>query len=61
MINRLLTASLLAATALTFATPAAAQRVDRVVGFGDSYADRGNAFALSGSNPDFPIYPQNRF
>ena len=61
MINRLLTASLLAATALTFATPAAAQRVDRVVGFGDSYADSGNAFALIGANPYFPIYPQNRF
>lgn len=58
---RLLTASLLGASALTFAMPAQAQRVDHIVGFGDSYADSGNAFALIGSNPYYPIYPQNRF
>ena len=59
--SRLLTASLLGASALTFAAPAQAQRVDRIVGFGDSYADSGNAFALIGTNPYLPIYPQNRF
>ena len=35
------------ATALTaFAAPAAAQQVDRIVAFGDSYADTGNAIAI---------------
>ena len=36
--SRLFAFSLLAASALT-ATPAAAQRVDHIVAFGDSYAD----------------------
>ena len=44
MINRrLLTASLLGASALTFAAPASAQRIDNIVAFGDSYADFGIA------------------
>lgn len=39
----------LAATALTaFTTPAAAQQVDRIVAFGDSYADDDNFFQLAG-------------
>ena len=43
--HRLAAGALLAATALTFAAPASAQRVDRIVAFGDSYADDGNFFA----------------
>lgn len=51
---RLLTASLLGASALTFAAPAAAQRIDNVVSFGDSYADTGNAVAMILANPLVP-------
>ena len=53
MLNRRAIAkSLLAATALvTFANPAAAQTVDRIVAFGDSYADDGNFFAFAGIDP----------
>lgn len=41
---------------------ALAQRVNRVVAFGDSYADTGNAFALAGINPvSTIIYPTGRF
>ena len=59
--RRLLTLSLLAATALT-ATPAAAQRIDNIVAFGDSYADDGNAFQLAGINPvSTQIYTTGRF
>lgn len=62
-------ASLLAASALA-ATPAAAQRVDRIVAFGDSLADTGNALQLLLSNPAVPagtkaqlqaLYPTGRF
>ena len=49
--NRLFAGALLAATALTFAAPASAQRVDRIVAFGDSYADDGIFFALAGIPP----------
>ncbi len=58
--NRLFAGALLAATALTFASPAAAQRVDRIVAFGDSYADDGNLFALTGQ-PCPSVYPTCRF
>ena len=52
MTNRSLRNALVAATALTFiATPAAAQQVDRIVVFGDSYADDDNFFQLAGINP----------
>jgi hypothetical protein len=52
--------SLLAASALT-ATPAAAQRIDNIVAFGDSYADDGNLFIL-GIDPRLRIvYPTGRF
>lgn len=53
MLNiRVLAKALLAATALVaFASPAAAQQVDRIVAFGDSYADTGNFFAFVGINP----------
>ena len=49
--NRILAGALLAATAMTFAAPAAAQRIDRIVAFGDSYADDGNFFQLVNINP----------
>ena len=45
--SRLFASTLLAASALT-ATPAAAQRIDQIVAFGDSYADDGNFFQLVG-------------
>ena len=58
---RLLALSLLAASALT-AAPAAAQRVDHIVAFGDSYADDGNAFQLGGIDPaTTTIYTTGRF
>ena len=62
---------LAAATALTaFAAPAAAQRVDRIVAFGDSYADTGIATAVFLASPLTPpeikaliqqVYPTGRF
>ena len=48
-ICRLLGRTLLAATSISaasVATPAAAQRVDRIVAFGDSLADDGNLFQI---------------
>ena len=68
--HRLLAGALLAATALTCATPAAAQRIDRIVAFGDSYADDNNATSLILANPGTPaatraqiqqLYPTGRF
>lgn len=57
--------ALIAATALTaFATPAAAQQIDRIVAFGDSYADDGNFFELAGINPltgTSNVYTTGRF
>ena len=50
------------AMALMSGSAASAQRVTRVVAFGDSYADTGNAFALAGINPvSTIIYPTGRF
>lgn len=44
--------ALAAATALTaFAAPVSAQQIDRIVAFGDSYADTGNFFQFVGINP----------
>jgi phospholipase/lecithinase/hemolysin len=61
-IRRLSAASLLAASALSFAAPAQAQRVDNIVVFGDSYADDGNAFELAGINPvSTVVYTTGRF
>ncbi len=57
--SRLFAATLLAASALTFAAPAQAQRVDRIVAFGDSFADDGNLFQLTGTSS--PVYPTGRF
>lgn len=56
--------ALISATAFAAiaATPAAAQQIDRIVTFGDSYADTGNAFALGYANPGaLTIYPTGRF
>lgn len=51
-----------AVAAIAAATPAAAQQVDRIIAFGDSYADPGNAFALGYANPGaLAIYPTGRF
>ena len=58
--SRLFAATLLAASALTFAAPANAQRIGRVVAFGDSYADDGNLWQLLGI-PPASIYPTGRF
>jgi len=60
--SALLGASLLGLAAA--ATPASAQQVDRIVTFGDSYADDGNLFQLTGLNPltfQGGIYPTGRF
>ncbi|MCF2515842.1 autotransporter domain-containing protein [Sphingomonas sp. G124] len=59
--SRLFAASLLAASALTAATPAYAQRIDRIVAFGDSYADDGNFFQLVGLIPPPAPYSTGRF
>jgi len=61
--NRIIAKSLFAATALVaFASPAAAQRIDRIVAFGDSYADDGNFFQLVGINPaTTQVYTTGRF
>lgn len=63
MINRTLRHALVAATALTFfAAPAAAQQVDRIVAFGDSYADDDNFFQLAGISPlSTQVYTTGRF
>src|SRR3982751_3932562 len=51
----------LAAIAVT-STHATAQQIDRIVAFGDSYTDTGNAFALGYANPQaLAIYPTRRF
>jgi len=60
--STLLGASLLGVAAA--ATPASAQQVDRIVTFGDSYADDGNLFQLTGLNPltfQGGLYPTGRF
>jgi outer membrane lipase/esterase len=53
-------ASLLALASVSF--PAAAQHIDRIVVFGDSYADTGNALRLAGINPiSTQVYTTGRF
>ncbi|MCJ8190844.1 autotransporter domain-containing protein [Sphingomicrobium aestuariivivum] len=61
--TRLLTATMLAAAAATALPQAAsAQRIDRVVSFGDSYTDDGNAFELGGVDPRTTVvYTSGRF
>ena len=59
-VSRILASAAL--VSLAVATPAAAQRVSRIVAFGDSYADIGNAFALGYANPQaLAVYPTGRF
>ncbi|WP_265569873.1 autotransporter domain-containing protein [Sphingomicrobium nitratireducens] len=63
--TRLLAASLLA-TAAMMPQAAHAQRIDRIVAFGDSYADQGNAFEIIDAFGDIPAsaklaYPTGRF
>jgi outer membrane lipase/esterase len=49
-----------ASAALIAGSPAAAQQIDRIVAFGDSYADDGNLFELLGiARP--AVYPNGRF
>ena len=49
-------------TIAAFATPASAQQIDRIVVFGDSYADTGNALRLAGINPiTTQVYTTGRF
>ena len=60
---RKLSGALLGASAIAIAAmpaPASAQRVDRIVAFGDSYADDGNAFQLAGVTPP-SVYANGRF
>jgi len=62
--KNLFAASLLAASALTVATPAYAQRIDNIVAFGDSYVDDGNLFEILGplTPPSALVaYPTGRF
>ncbi|GAC1572232.1 MAG: autotransporter BatA [Sphingomicrobium sp.] len=63
MINRrLLAAALLGATVIGLAGPASAQRVSRIVAFGDGYADTGNFFRIVGLNPiSTTVYTTGRF
>jgi uncharacterized protein YhjY with autotransporter beta-barrel domain/phospholipase/lecithinase/hemolysin len=56
---KLLCGGAVAAAAFT-AAPASAQTVDRIIAFGDSYADDGNFFELTGI-PRPAVYPNGRF
>src|SRR6478735_4815752 len=61
LLSRVLGCASLAALAAVSA-PAGAQQIDRIIAFGDSYADTGNAFALGYANPQaLAIYPTKRF
>ena len=53
-------ASLIAVAAV--ATPASAQQIDRIIGFGASYVDTGNFFRLAGIDPlTTQVYTTGRF
>ena len=57
---KLLCAATLAGIAGLWSAPASAQRVTRIVAFGDSYADTGNLFKLLGIAPP-SVYASGRF
>jgi outer membrane lipase/esterase len=62
MMKRLGGCACLLLSMTAFSAPAAAQRVDRIITFGDSYADDGNAFELGLVPPAIvPLYPTGRF
>src|SRR4051812_48491022 len=65
MVRRYLSRALACASLIAVAaaaTPAAAQQIDRIIVFGDSYADIGNAFRLGGINPATTgVYTTGRF
>ncbi|HEY8591876.1 MAG TPA: autotransporter domain-containing protein [Sphingomicrobium sp.] len=65
MFDKALLGAIAGASALAIAsaaTPASAQQIDRIVVFGDSYADTGNAFKLGYANPQaLQVYPTGRF
>jgi outer membrane autotransporter protein len=58
--SKALLCAALSVSALAAATPASAQRVTRIVAFGDSYADDGNLFELLGI-PRPAVYGNGRF
>ena len=60
IMSRLLASAVLLAGTALIATPAEAQRVTRIVAFGDSYADDGNLFQLL-NIPCPASYPNCRF
>src|SRR4051812_25429523 len=57
---KLLCAAAIASVAGLWSAPASAQRVKRIVAFGDSYADTGNLFRLLGVAPP-AVYANGRF
>jgi outer membrane lipase/esterase len=61
--NRLIVRAMIGASLLGLAAaPAAAQHVDHIIAFGDSYADDNNALQLGLIPPAFqPLYPTGRF
>jgi uncharacterized protein YhjY with autotransporter beta-barrel domain/phospholipase/lecithinase/hemolysin len=59
-LSRSLCAAAVSLAALAAATPASAQRITRIVAFGDSYADDGNLFELLGI-PRPSVYANGRF
>jgi outer membrane lipase/esterase len=58
--RKFLSCAVAAAALAAAAQPAAAQRVERIVAFGDSYADDGNLWQLLGI-PPAAVYPNGRF
>ncbi len=50
----------LSAAACAEPAPAPAPKIERIVAFGDSYADNGNMFRIAGVAPP-PMYPKGRF